>query len=54
MPVAKRRTPRAEDVRAGQVWTEELTVHKASVAALGLSGIDPFAPSGHRAGPEAP
>ncbi len=48
MPVAKYRVSRAEDVRAGQIWTEELTLNKASVAALDPAGIDPYAPSGRR------
>ncbi|MBU2993632.1 hypothetical protein Q4555_12660 [Octadecabacter sp. 1_MG-2023] len=46
MPVAKHRTSRAEDARTGQVWTEELTLHKASAVALDPAGIDPFALSG--------
>ncbi len=32
MPVAKRRAPRAEEHRAGQVRTEELTYDRASAA----------------------
>ncbi|MCF2903604.1 hypothetical protein L0666_01260 [Octadecabacter sp. CECT 8868] len=48
MPVATHHTSRAEDARTGQVWTEELTLHKASAAALDPAGIDPCAASGRR------
>jgi len=47
MPVAKHHTPRVK-TRAGQVWTEELTLMKASADCVDPSGIDPYAPSGRR------
>jgi len=47
MPVAKHHTSRAQP-RTGQVWTEQLTLDKASADCVDPSGCDPYAPSGRR------
>jgi hypothetical protein len=46
MPVAKHHASRTFNVRARQMWTDELTFSGASAVCVDQSGIDPYAPSG--------
>lgn len=46
MPVAKHHTSRKINVRARQMWTDELTFSGATADCVDPSGIDLYAPSG--------
>ncbi len=48
MPVAKPAPAQEDTLGARQAWTEELTIHRARVAAQDPAGIDPYAPSGRK------